>query len=255
MIILSALLSLFSPLAVTFAQRPFLLTESAVPVEKGSYRFEAGFTRHRFGSGIRGTTLTVSLRYGLIQNLEIDLEVPYLFFKKRGGNTEDQFGDILLKTKVRFLKGRVANPLSIAGILEIKFPSADREPNFRPETTGEADVGLWGIASKEFMQATAHINFGYILVGNPAFGNKPDQIRYAIGLENELWEGSTTLFGELSGTNDVGSDAPSNDTLVVVGGFSYHADLDLDLDASAGFGLTDDSADYVISAGLTYFLN
>lgn len=239
--------------ALTFAQRPFLATESAVPVDRGAYRLETGIAANRFSAGSRGMTFNASLRYGLIQNLEIDFELPYLFFEDKG-NHVDHFGDVSLKTKVRFLKGRVANPLSLAGMLVIKFPSAGKQGVFRPEATGEADVGLWAIATKEFDLTTAHINFGYILIGNPAFEDREDQVRYSLGLEHGFWDSNSVLFAELSGTSEV-DDAAPNDTLVAAGGFSYEADMDLFIDASVGFGLTSDSPDYVISGGLTYYFH
>ncbi len=233
-----------------FAQRPFLVTESAVPIDRGAYRLETGVVANRYAPGSRGMTFNTSLRYGLIQNLEIDFELPYLFFEDKGRHV-DHVGDILLKTKVRFLKGRVANPLSLAGMLVIKFPSAGKKDIFLPEATGEADVGLWAVATKEFDLTTAHINFGYILIGNPAFDDRADQIQYSLGLEHGYWDSNSVLFGELSGSSD--NDDSPNDTLVAAVGFSYEVDLDLFLDASAGLGLTNDSPDYVFSGGLTYY--
>jgi len=250
---LAVFLFLVSLPVVALAQRPFLATESAVPVDRGTYRLESGIVANRYSAGSRGMIVNTSLRYGLIQNLEIDFEFPYLFFEDKGDHV-DHFGDVLLKTKVRFLKGRVANPLSLAGMLVIKFPSAGKLEVFRPEATGEADVGIWAIASKEFDLTTAHINFGYILIGNPAFEDREDQIRYSLALERGFWDSNSVFFAELSGGSEV-DDASPSDTLVAAAGFSYEADLDLFFDASLGLGLTNESPDYVISGGLTYYFH
>lgn len=239
--------------ALAFAQRPFIATESAVPVDRGAYRLETGIITNRYAAGSRGMIFNTSFRYGLIQNLEIDFELPYLFFEDKGDHV-DHFGDVLLKSKVRFLKGRVANPLSLAGMLVIKFPSAGKLEVFRPEATGEADVGIWAIASKEFDLTTAHINFGYILIGNPAFEDREDQVRYSLGIEHGFWDTNSVLFAELSGRSEV-DDASPKDTMVVAGGFSYEADLDLFIDGSIGFGLTNESPDYLISGGLSYYFH
>jgi len=239
--------------ALTLAQRPFLATESAIPVDRGAYRLETGIVANRYSAGTRGITFNTSLRYGLIQNLEIDFELPYLFFEDKGDHLE-HIGDVLLKTKVRFLKGRIANPLSLAGMLVIKFPSAGKLAFFRPEATGEADVGIWALASKEFDLTMVHVNFGYILIGNPAFEDREDQVRYSLGIERGFWDSNSVLFAELSGSSEV-DDAAPNETLVFAGGFSYEADLDIFLDASGGVGMTSESPDYVISGGLTYYFH
>lgn len=230
------------------AERPFLLTERAVPVERGNYRLETGLVLNRLSSDTRNANLSIDLRYGLIQNLELDLLLPYLF-REEDGEHENQIGDILLRAKVRFLKGREANPLSISGQLFIKLPSAGRDRFFG--TTGEPDIGIVAIASKEFTPVTAHINFGYIFIGNPPLGDLPDQILYALGLELQTNAELLALIGEISGSTEIGNSA-SRGILNLLGGFNYKFERTVSVDASVGFGLTDDSPDYLVNFGFTY---
>lgn len=230
------------------AERPFLLTERAIPLERGNYRLETGLVFNRFSSNTRDANLSIDLRYGLIQNLELDLLVPYLF-REEEGEHENQIGDILLRAKVRFIKGREANPLSISGQLFIKLPSAGRDRFFG--TTGEPDLGVVAIASKEFTPVTAHINFGYIFVGNPPLGDEPDQIRYALGLELQPIDESLALIGEIAGSTEIGNSA-SKGILNLLGGINYKIDRTAGIDSSVGFGLTEDSPDYLIHLGFTY---
>ena len=243
-------LLVFFPLlpSVATAERPFLFTEGAVPIEKRFYRLETGLAINRFSSGTRQTTLDTSLRYGLIQNLEFNLEVPYLFLEDDGEH-ENQIGDVLLKTKIRFIKGREANPLSIAGQMFIKFPSAGRDDFMR--TTGEPDIGFVAIASKEFTPVVAHINFGYIFIGNPPLQDREDELRYSLGLEIKVQEGIFSLTGEVFGSTEIGSTV-SNGPLGLLAGLAYNTEPGVLLDLSAGFGITKDSPDYLINAGLAY---
>lgn len=248
LIISSLLLFLLCITNTVFAERPFLLTERAIPLERGNYKLETGLVLNRFSSDTRDTNLLVDVRYGLIQNLELDILLPYLF-REEDQEHENQIGDILLRAKVRFLKGREANPLSIAGQLFLKLPSAGRDRFFG--TTGEPDVGIVAIASKEFTPVTAHINFGYIFIGNPPLGDLPDQILYALGLELQTIEEPLALIGEISGSTEIGNSA-SRGILTLLGGINYKFDKTVSVDASVGFGLTDDSPDYLVHLGFTY---
>lgn len=248
LIVSSLLLFLSSVSDKAFAERPFLLTERAIPLERGNYQLETGLVLNRFSSDTRDANLLVDIRYGLIQNLELDILLPYLF-REEGGEHENQIGDLLLRAKVRFLKGREANPLSIAGQLFIKVPSAGRDRFFG--TTGEPDLGIVAIASKEFTPVTAHINFGYIFIGNPPLGDLPDQILYALGLELQTIEEPLSLIGEISGSTEIGNSA-SKGILTLLGGVNYKFERAVSADASVGFGLTDDSPDYLVQFGFTY---
>lgn len=230
------------------AERPFLLTERAVPLERGNYKLETGLVLNRFSSDTRDANLLIDVRYGLIQNLELDLLLPYLF-READGEHENQIGDVLLRAKVRFLKGREANPLSISGQLFIRMPSAGHDRFLG--TTGEPDLGVVAIASKEFTPVTAHINFGYIFIGNPPLGDLPDQILYALGLELQTIEEPLSLIGEISGSTEIGSSA-SRGILTLIGGINYKFEKTVSADASVGFGLTDDSPDYLVNFGFTY---
>lgn len=235
-----------------WAERPFQVTETAVPTEKDTYRLETGLMMNRASAERKRTQVGVNLRYGLIQNLEFDLEMPYLFVESDGRKKNKQ-GDVLLNTKIRFMKGRAANPLSIAGQMIIKFPTAGE--NDILETSGVVDVGFLAIASKTFTPVTAHINFGYFFIGNPARQDLSDQIRYAIGLELAFDETPMKLIGELYGRADTSSASDANDVLVLASGFSLQANQSLAFDTTIGYGLNSKSPDYIINIGVTYSFN
>lgn len=237
--------------ADAFSERPFFVTERAVPTKKGIYRFDGGLSFNRVSDSEKNNALIGSIRYGLIHNLEFALEIPYLFVET-GGSRLNQQGDTVLDTKVRFIKGRAANPLSIAGQMSIKFPTAGREA--RLGTTGVVDVGFRAIASKEFTPLTTHINLGYFFIGNPAGGDESNQLRYALGLEFEILKTPLRFIGELFGQSNV-DNGLSDDHMAIMGGFSFQAKRKLFIDFSAGFGLAEDAPDYTLSTGASYYFH
>lgn len=235
----------------SFAERPFLTTETAIPTKRGTYRLEGGLAFSRLSENEKEAVLKGNLRYGLIHNLEFDLEIPYLFVET-GGNNKNRPGDISLNTKIRFLKGRAASPLSVAGQMLIKFPTAGRKDDFK--TSGVVDVGFRAIASKSFLPLTAHINLAYFFIGNPPNKVLPDQIRYALGIDFQTEKTPLKFVAELFGREDLES-GNSDDQLTAMGGFSIQTQEDLFFDISAGFGLKKNSPDYILNGGATFFLN
>ncbi len=210
---------------------------------------ESGFLLNRTSAERKLTQVGLNLRYGLIQNLEFDLEMPYLFANANGKKKNKQ-GDVLLNTKIRFIKGRAANPLSIAGQMIIKFPTAGESKIL--ETSGVVDVGFLAIASKAFTPVTAHINFGYFFIGNPPGEDRSDQLRYALALDLTLDASPIKLIGELYGRADTGSASDADDIVVVAGGFALQANQALALDTTVGYGINSKSPDYLINIGATY---
>lgn len=229
------------------AVRPFLATEPAVPVEHKKSIVEGGIRHERFGKDDRIFLLSASLRYGLITNLDFEVEVPYLFTEQPSGR-ESGLGDLHMKTKVRFLKGREANPLSLSALLDVKFPSASRDKGLG---TGEADVGLVGIASKAFFPATVHLNLGYTFVGKPPGQDLRDAFRYALAVEIQTELTGLQWVGELSGQTDRHT-AVSRGRLDVMAGAVVEVMRELFFDMSLLFGLTENSPDYGISVGSSY---
>ncbi|MGH7273539.1 MAG: hypothetical protein ACREIQ_03655, partial [Nitrospiria bacterium] len=130
-----------------YASRPFLAAERSEPIERGTSRLEMGYEYASFSDTDHLQTVLIEMTHGLVNNLDFEVEVPILF-AKQDGNSQEGLGDLRLKSKVRFLKGREANPLSLSGQLLIKFPTCDKDETaistLDPTCTGEVDVGLLG---------------------------------------------------------------------------------------------------------------
>lgn len=244
------LLVMVVPVEFSWAERPFLATERAIPLERGRYRLDNGIAIEHFSSQKNQTSLTSGLRYGHSQNLELGLFTSYLFGEENSDH-KNHIGDIFLKSKIRFLKGRESNPLSISGQLFIKLPTAGFDATFN--TSGEPDVGVLAIASKEFIPLTAHINLGYTLIGNSPRDQKirGDMLSYALGMDFTTREEFLTLVLEAFGRKETGN-AATNGLWSVAGGAIYQAEKDTAFDISTGVGLNHNQPDYSINFGMIY---
>lgn len=227
--------------------RPFLTTETAVPLERGQTKLETGLRYERFSSSDKIYTLDAELTTGIINNLEFLVAVPFIFKRTEEDNVEGP-GDLRLKAKLRFLKGREATPVSIAGQLIIKFPSGDKD---RGLGSGEADVGFQLIASEEFPLITMHFNLGYTFIGNPPMREMRDILNYSLAFEHEMIPNSLKLVGELTGHRQE-DPAKSGDPLSLFAGVAHRLDKQVTIDGGVAIGLTSISPDYTINVGVTY---
>lgn len=234
--------------------RPFLTTETAVPLDRGQTKLETGFRYERISNSDRTYTLNAELTTGIINNLEFLVDVPFIFDRTKKNNTEG-LGDLRLKAKLRFLKGREATPISIAGQLIIKFPSGDKDLNLirsiNPSGSGEADVGFQIIASEEFSLFTMHLNLGYTFVGNPPGEDFRNVLNYSLAIEYEAIPKSFKIVGELTGHRQIDTNI-SGDPLELLAGISQKVSNQLMIDAGVAVGLTSASPDYTINVGVTY---
>ncbi len=237
--------------AAARAERPFLVTETASTLERGKSRVDVGLQYDRLERNVGEYTLAAELVSGLINNLQFEAEVPYIFLRSTRGGNESGLGDLQLKAKVAFLKGREANPLSIAGQLFVKFPSCNDSRALTPECTGESDVGLTAIASKEFAPIIVHLNLGVILVGNPPGQALDNVIRYSLAFEYESEVEGVRVFAELAGSTNR-DPAADSDFLAVHGGIRFAVYRAVLADFGAGVGLTNAAPDYTVTGGLSY---
>jgi hypothetical protein len=189
------------------------------------------------------------------------VDVPYLFRNEKQTQDENGVGDLTLKAKVRFIKGREATPVSIAGQLTVKFPSCDQGKALSQECTGEPDVGIRAIASKEFFPVTVHLNLGYLFIGNPPNSKLDDIVTYSLAFDYLTVADRLHVVGELAGETNrypkstVGplTRSTSTNPLSVLIGLLYDLDAKAALSLAGNVGLTPASPDYGLSIGFRYF--
>ena len=241
------------PASPAFALRPYLATQSAVPIDTGKSRLELGVTDNRINTHLDQIVLLGGLTYGVINNLDFEVDFPYVFLQNDKAPDEDGLGDLKLRTKIRFIKGREANPLSMAGEVVVKIPSCDDNKNLHDaECTGEPDVEITGIASKEFFPVTVHLNIGYIFVGgqNSNDKNLDNVFRYSLGFDFQSVYDAVRFVAELAGENNRNPDATS-DLLSLLGGVIFVIDPSKSIDFAIAKGITQETSDYTFTLGFS----
>ncbi|HEY5595308.1 MAG TPA: transporter [Nitrospiria bacterium] len=241
------------PFRPAFALLPYIASETAVPVDRGRSRLDVSFQQTHWNEKPANTryVLRGELSYGLINNLDFSVDAPYVFRKVHGSDDEDGLGDLTLKAKIRFIKGREATPVSIAGQITVKFPSCDEDKFLSEECTGEPDVGIRAIASKEFFPVTVHLNFGYVFVGNPPNSNMDDVLTYSVAFDYLTVADYVHVVGELAGETNRNPNQ-SKDPLAALIGLLYDVDVNKVLSLAGNVGLTKASPDFGLSVGFRY---
>ncbi len=235
------------------AARPFVATERGPTLDHGVSRFEVGVESARFSSQTTRYTLMTELTYGLLNNLNFKVQAPYVFVSGPGG-TQGEVGDVTLRPKILFVKGREANPLSLAGEMVMKFPGCDESGAARsvsPACTGEADLGFMGIATKEFLPLTVHFNLGYTFVGNAPGQAYDNVLSYALAFEYDTILPAIAVVAELAGETNR-DPTVAEDPLTVLLGVVYRVNRRVSLDSSLVTGLTSPSPGYATLLGASY---
>jgi hypothetical protein len=107
--------------------------------------------------------------YGITDNLEINLTVPYIL----GSDTPDGFEDTAFGLKHRFFEEGKYGP-SLAYILTASMPSG------REHLTTDGRYGMGIIISKRVGPVNGHLNFFYI---KPGTGRYEEEVTFLAGLD------------------------------------------------------------------------
>jgi hypothetical protein len=241
-----------APAPAEAATRPYAITESAVALPPGGMRLEAGLSREDWDNGTKIYAYTAEFSYSLYANLDLEVEVPWVV-AGRTGAFDDGFGDIRGRAKINFVKERAAIPLTLSGLVEVKFPTGDALVS-----TEEADVRLAGLATKAFGPMVVHGNLFYTFVGDGAQPLK-NVLGLSLGLAAKTPVEGLTGVGEfiweqarVSGTDP---------RLELLGGARYALTERLSVDGTlrAGFASgvppAEGAPDYTLAFGLTWDLN
>jgi hypothetical protein len=112
-------------------------------------------------------------------------------------------------------------------------------------------MGLIGIATKEFLPVTVHLNVGYMFVGNPPGQTLDNVISYALAFEYGTVLPAIVLVGELAGETNR-NPAVGDNPLTLLMGVMYRMNRRVSWDSSLTVGLTSPSPDYGASLGVSY---
>jgi len=249
------LLILFPPLFSTsvFAAHP-LITDDTGTQGKGKFQIEvnsefnydkeseAGVTTKETGGEV-GTILS----YGITNNMDIVLGIPYQWFKvKEDGETisrEKGLSDISLELKWRFFD---TDGWSFALKPGVSFPTGKEEKDLG---TGKVTYSMFLISTKEIEPLAFHFNLGYI-----RNENKLDERKdiWHISLASEL-----KLIKDLRLVANIGAernpDKSSNKhPAFILGGLIYSITENFDIDIGIKGGLNKPETDWTILTGVVW---
>jgi long-subunit fatty acid transport protein len=243
-----ALLLLACP---SWAAHP-LITDDAETQGKGKYQLELNGQydwdeEDAEDGSIKSTAgqATATLSYGVADNVDLVLSLPYLWGKAEVNETtlynEKGIGDVVLETKLRLFE---RNGFSMALKPGISFPTGDDEKGLG---AGQLGGHLFLIASQELGSWAFHGNLGYI-----RNENKIDE-------RKDIWHASLATTWEviknLKLVANVGiernpDEDANNDPAFLTGGIIYSVKENIDVDLGVKCGLTKPETDISMLAGV-----
>jgi hypothetical protein len=159
----------------TRAQQPFV-TDDTDTTSKGRFHFEFSnemdWLRASSLPNVRQNTASFELGYGLLENVEIGIEVPFLTIFNATGtipNKVSGIGDTNLALKYNFLRERENSRLPAMAIgVNVEIPTGDTK---RQLGSGLADLYLNSIFQKSLSSKTKlRWNGGILFSGNETTG-------------------------------------------------------------------------------------
>jgi hypothetical protein len=232
-----------------------LLSDDTITQGKGKTQIEMSYqydSDNDDGIKKEASRPRVQLTYGLLDPLDVILEIPYLFVQQtRGGVTtsNDGIGDVTLALKWRFY-GEKEKGLQFAIKPSVTFPTGDEAKGLG---FGREAYGITFISSFEREEWIVSANLGY-LYNEYGLQSERDTYRaniWSVGISGQyepvekLW-----LVGEIGvlSNPDVTSDTP---LAFINVGVIYELTKNVDLDVGYKYGLTKPAIDYTISGAVT----
>lgn len=243
-------LFLFLMIGDVFAYRP-LGTEDAGVAGKGVAQSEVSWDYLRWDNNEvdhENVLLLVPI-YGVTENLEISMEIPYLIHDLKGGDSEEGVGDINLVAKYLLIQEKERNPaFAVKGVVKLDNGNEDKGLG-----SGDKDYSLFAAASKTIGQVTIHGQLGQTWVGDEKDSNLRDITLYGIAFDYAMTE-PLHILAELNGNRHPDSTAEEGDPRNALAGATYKLSDNLTFDVAYRWGLSDSVPDWstTMGASITY---
>jgi hypothetical protein len=232
-----------------------LLTDDTITVGKGTTQIEMSYqfdSNNDDGNKAELSRPKVQLTYGLLDPLDVILEIPYLFLQQtQGGVTtsSDGIGDITLSLKWRFY-GEKEKGLQFAIKPSVTFPTGDEAKGLG---FGREAYGITFISSFEREEWIVSANLGYLY---NEYGLQSERDAYRTSIWSASLSGQYEVIEKLWLVGEVGvlsnprvtSDTPP---AFINGGLIYELTKNIDLDIGYRYGLNKPMVDYSISGAVT----
>ena len=243
-------LFLFFMAGNVLAYRP-LGTEDAGVAGKGVAQTEVSWDYLKWGNGeVKGENVFLLVPiYGLTDNLELSVEIPYLIHSLKVGSSEEGIGDVNLVAKYLLVKEGEKKPAFVVkGV--VKMDNGDERKGLG---SGDKDYSLFAVASKTLRDITLHGMFGYTWVGGKKDRNLRDITLYGIAVDYALTE-PFHILAELNGNRHPDQTTEEDDPRNALAGITYKVSDKLTLDAAYRWGLSDSVPDWSTTMGalITY---
>lgn len=227
---------------LSFTARP-LSTNDAGTVEKGAFEIEHGI---EYVNGFDNeTTMSLVITRGLLNNLDLGVEVPYKFIDSKEAENENGFSDISICTKLNILSAKEILPDASLNF-NYKSDSANDEKGLG---TGKPEYSLNAIFSKSLEQIALHLNIGYSFKEDFADEDNKDTLTYGLALEYPLND-KFNLVGEISGDTVLKRKFHDNACSALLG-LNYALSDNLTLDLGAKTEISHADPDFTITCGIT----
>jgi hypothetical protein len=204
------------------------------------------------GLRVRGAEIEAAITYGLIDNLDLVIAVPYQFERvKFAGESESENGlaDITVELKWNFYQAERGH---YALKPAITLPTGDEDKGLG---NGKVSYGLSFIASRHFEPADLHLNLGYVRNEFKLSAAKDEN-------RADLWQASLTAVRGLTERLDlVGSAAierngerGKKNQAYALAGLIFALTDNLEVDLGVQAGLNRAATDWTVLAGLAWSL-
>ena len=242
--------SLFISVAPVYAA---LYMDDTSTTDKGSFEVEYWTDYYKdtqyigdedYKSRTRETKFSLYMLYGLADNWDVGMTVPYGYVNYDRTTKKNGFMDIEIETKVRFTEETQLLP-SFAMFLDIFTDSANEEKSLG---SGDQDIWLNGIFSKTLKETLwLDLNLGYYFTGGKG---ADDVFIYCLGLTQGFID-KIYVYAEVYGEAEF--ERNFNDNLFL-GALSigYEVNPRLFIKLGTAVGISDGANDLQISTRLSY---
>jgi hypothetical protein len=227
-----------------WACRP-LTVDDCPPTEKGKIGIESGFSSFKSANYDSNVSEVTSLKYGILDNMDIGIDLPYLNYTQTGAQNVSGLGDATVKAKIKIIPSE-NNFAGLSFTAGAKLSNGDASKGLG---TGVTDYSINSILTKELDKLALHFNLGYTLIGQPAGQTLNNVLNYGCAFESPIIA-DVTLLGEIYGSTN--SDPASNiNPLTATLGANKEVIPGLTADAGVSVGLNDAAPQNIIMVGLT----
>jgi hypothetical protein len=187
-------------------------------------------------------SLTPCLYYGLTDNWEAGVTMPYTFLDDSSSGKVNGFGDLVVGSKYRFWEETDILP-SFALAFDLKTDSANDDKGLG---TGKKDYTLSSIFTKTAGDYVFDLNLGYVFVGGAA----DDIFLYSVDAGYDLNE-KLSLCAEIYGETNFAGSFDDNIFCTALS-LGYEMNEMVCIESGVGIGISKASPDYQLSTTLTF---